>query len=486
MQGTLENLLEQLLIFKEYKQDACISSAASVVKCAACLQAMEKAAKAEKNDEAMTSEKYRMAYEFRKELAGFARALVELASRYGFDGNLWQYAVAHYIATNENAFSLASELRKNAEEPHGDAIIMRECGILRRLFFFDFEAAMAAMEAAETAPFAETASFAASCEVSASSDSELLDRVMNFRGSSEGFGKAATQQGRLVGRLRERLAEARDEREFYHEIKNFYANCGVGFFGLNKAFVVRETNGKAELAPIENVSAVSFDDLVGCEIQKEMLISNTEAFLKGSTANNVLLYGDSGTGKSTSIRALLNTYSGEGLKMIQVYRHQMHFLPDIIAKIKGRNYRFIIYMDDLSFEDFETEYKYLKAVIEGGLEPRPENVLIYASSNRRHFIKETHGDRKDEEFDGEIFKSDTLEEKRSLADRFGVQIYFGKPSREGYHEIVAVLAQRENIGLSKDELHAEATKWEIRHGGVSGRSARQFVDYVKGMESLKE
>ena len=161
----------------------------------------------------------------------------------------------------------------------------------------------------------------------------------------------------------------------------------------------------------------------------------------------------------------------------------MQWLPEIITKIRDRSYRFLIYMDDLSFEDFETEYKYLKAVIEGGLEPRPENVLIYATSNRRHFIKETWNDRKDEEHTGEIFRSDSLEEKRSLADRFGMQIYYGKPTKEEYHRIIDILASREGIRRSREELHAEATKWEIRHGGVSGRSARQFIDYIKGMEN---
>ena len=458
MRGILEELLEQLLIYKDYRQDACLSSAAGVVRCAECLSAMENAGQ---DGGVLPAEKDWEASEFRREAAGFARALVELASDHGFSGNLWQSAVAHYIATNENAFSLESEMRAADEMAPADTLILRECGILRKLFLFDFR------KVAETA------------------GGELLTQVMDFRGCREGFGKTGTREGRLVEELKGKLAETENDEEFYCVIRSFYEKHGVGFFGLNRAFVVRERDGSPELAPIDAVSAVTFDELVGCEIQKEMLTANTEAFIKGSPSNNVLLYGDSGTGKSTSIRALLNEYSGAGLKMIQVYRHQMHHLPTLIAEMKKRNYKFILYMDDLSFEDFETEYKYLKAVIEGGIEPRPENVLIYATSNRRHFIKETHGDRKDEEFDGEIFKSDTLEEKRSLADRFGVQIYYGRPSRDGFHEIVEVLARRENIGLPREELHAAATKWEIRHGGVSGRSARQFIDYIKGMECLK-
>lgn len=139
-------------------------------------------------------------------------------------------------------------------------------------------------------------------------------------------------------------------------------------------------------------------------------------------------------------------------------------------------------MDDLSFEDFETEYKYLKAVIEGGLEARPENVLIYATSNRRHLIKETWNDRNDMEQDQDMHRSDSMAEKLSLSERFGVQIYYGKPSKDEFHKIVETLALRENIKTDLEELRKEATKWEIRHGGVSGRSARQFIDYIKGTE----
>ena len=147
--------------------------------------------------------------------------------------------------------------------------------------------------------------------------------------------------------------------------------------------------GKASFAPVRALADIRLSDLIGYQVQKEKLTGNTEAFLKRRPANNVLLFGDGGTGKSTCIRALANQYYDDGLRIIQVYRHQMQYLGRIISAVKARNYRFIIYMDDLSFEDFETEYKYLKAVIEGGLEQRPENVLIYATSNRRHLIKET-------------------------------------------------------------------------------------------------
>ena len=155
-------------------------------------------------------------------------------------------------------------------------------------------------------------------------------------------------------------------------------------------------------------------------------------------------------------------------------------LSRIISAIRTRNYRFIIYMDDLSFEDFETEYKYLKAVIEGGLESKAENILIYATSNRRHLIKETWDDRNDMEHTGELHRGDSMEEKLSLADRFGVQIYYGKPSKDEFYRIIDELSESEGVAMDKEQLHKEANAWQIRHGDVSGRCARQFVDYIKG------
>lgn len=166
--------------------------------------------------------------------------------------------------------------------------------------------------------------------------------------------------------------------------------------------------------------------------------------------------------------------------MIEVYKHQFQDLNDVIAQIKNRNYKFIIYMDDLSFEEFEIEYKYLKAVIEGGLEKKPDNVLIYATSNRRHLIRETFKDKEDR--DEELHTNDTVQEKLSLVARFGVTIYFGRPQKREFQEIVCQLAKRNNLKLTEEELLAEANKWELSHGGMSGRTAQQFIDYLAGKE----
>ena len=219
---------------------------------------------------------------------------------------------------------------------------------------------------------------------------------------------------------------------------------------------------------------------MGYSEQKEELICNTEAFVRRLPANNVLLYGDSGTGKSTSIRALANMFFDRGLRLVEVYKHQLKDLSDIISKIKNRNYRFIIFMDDLSFEEYEVEYKFLKAAIEGGFETMPENVLIYATSNRRHIVREMWQDRSDMSA-YEVHRSDTLQEKLSLFDRFGIAINFSKPTREEFFEIVLALAARHpEITLSDEEIIREAGVWEIYHGGVSGRSAQQFINYLAG------
>ena len=182
--------------------------------------------------------------------------------------------------------------------------------------------------------------------------------------------------------------------------------------------------------------------------------------------------------KSSSIKAILNRYYDRGPRIIEVYKHQFQDLNEVIAQIKNRNYKFIIYMDDLSFEEFEIEYKYLKAVIEGGLEKKPDNILIYATSNRRHLIKESFRDN--EELHGDLHSNDTIQEKLSLVSRFGVTIYFGSPDKKEFQQIVRTLAKRNGIDMSEDQLLLEANKWELSHGGLSGRTAQQFVDYVLG------
>ena len=221
---------------------------------------------------------------------------------------------------------------------------------------------------------------------------------------------------------------------------------------------------------------------MGYELAKKKLIDNTEAFVRGRKANNCLLFGDAGTGKSSSIKGILNRYYEEGLRIIEVYKHQFQDLNQVIAQIKNRNYKFIIYMDDLSFEEFEIEYKYLKAVIEGGLEKKPDNILIYATSNRRHLVRERAGDKLEIMDKDDLHSSDTVQEKLSLVYRFGVRIYFGAPNKKEFQNIVRVLAKRYGVQMPEEELLLEANKWELSHGGLTGRTAQQFIDYLLGQQ----
>ena len=379
--------------------------------------------------------------------------MLVLANKHGLNGNIWKSYVAYYIAMNENPFSLSVE-KSSAEKIGNIKIIAKsDCAVLKKLFDSDLS------------------------DILADVPEECIDALYNYDNKYE-----LDQVGTKIEQLKVRLENSLSESEFYETVLSFYAQEGVGAIGLNKAFVLKENSAKPVLTAIKSTDNVMLSDLVGYEVQKKRLLDNTIAFIEGRSANNVLLYGDGGTGKSTSIRAICNQFSPKGLRVIQIYRHQMKYLNQLIDKLKDRNYKFIIYMDDLSFEDFETEYKYLKAIIEGGLEPRPKNLLIYATSNRRHLIKETWNDRDDMVQDGDMHQSDSMEEKLSLAERFGIQIYYGKPTVDEFHNIVETLAKRECLEVDMEFLHKEATKWEIRYGSVSGRSARQFIDYIKGME----
>ena len=278
--------------------------------------------------------------------------------------------------------------------------------------------------------------------------------------------------------LAEKFCNDHTAEEMKDTLTEFYKEYGVGKFGLHKAFRVEHDENGVQIVPILNIAHVKLSDLVGYELAKAKLVENTEAFVNGRKANNCLLYGDAGTGKSTSIKGIVNEYYDRGLRIIEVYKHQFQDLNDVIAQIKNRNYKFIIYMDDLSFEEFEIEYKYLKAVIEGGLEKKPDNVLIYATSNRRHLVREKFTDKEEREDD--LHRGDTVAEKLSLSSRFGVTIYFGAPDKRQFQEIVTTLADRYGIIMDESLLLAEANKWELSHGGLSGRTAQQFIDYLLG------
>lgn len=402
-------------------------------------------------------ENYQNDYYNREDLKGLlfdvVNEILEMAVSHGFEGNLWHNYLTYLLASHENAYSTSCEIIGRVEGSIND-VALHDFDIFKELFDYDFD------------------------ELERTLDAQCLAIILDYKGTS-GHGKVFNQRIRdRICALSKSLAEAENAEKFKETLTQFYKEFGVGKLGLHKAFRVEHTENGAQIIPITKIAHVHLDDLVGYEIAKKKLTDNTKAFVEGKKANNCLLFGDAGTGKSSSIKAILNQYYDQGLRMIEVYKHQFQDLNDIITQIKNRNYKFIIYMDDLSFEEFEIEYKYLKAVIEGGLEKKPENVLIYATSNRRHLVRETFKDKADR--DEELHTNDTVQEKLSLVARFGVTIYFGKPEKKEFQEIVRRLAERNHIGMPEDELLLEANKWELSHGGLSGRTAQQFIDYLAG------
>ena len=391
------------------------------------------------------------------------KRLMIVATDYGFDENLWHNYLTFYLVTNENPFSITCE-KVGANEGSVNHFAKNDFRAFLALFHYDFS------------------------ETEQALGIDCFSQISNYRSIAKKELMYNKNVSEKIIALSRRLEQAADENAFFDCVTDFYKDYGVGMFGLNKAFRIKNRpNGDIEFVPINNMDKVMLDDLIGYEIQKKKLVDNTKAFVEGRKANNVLLFGDSGTGKSTSIKAIVNEFYPQGLRMIEIYKHQFKDLSNVIAQIKNRNYRFIIYMDDLSFEEFEVEYKFLKAVIEGGVETKPDNILIYATSNRRHLIKETWSDRNDMEVDNGMHRSDTMEEKLSLVHRFGVTINYSKPSQKEYFHIVIQLARREGIteeAMSDEDLRAEANKWELSHGGISGRTAQQFVNYLAGQLEL--
>lgn len=378
--------------------------------------------------------------------------LLDVSTQFGFDRNLWHCYLAYILATNENSFSMTAE-KVGAKEGSVNCFAKHDFQIFKHLMDYDFM------------PLEKELGI------------DCFSVILNYHAIEKKEQLYNKNVSDKVNALCAAMEQAEDAETIFKLVTDFYEAYGVGKFGLNKAFRVVHNGNEVCLHPIKNTDNVQLEDLVGYEIQKKKLVENTEAFVEGRKANNCLLFGDSGTGKSTSIKAILNAYYNRGLRIVEIYKHQFQDLSAVIAQLKNRNYKFIIYMDDLSFEEFEIEYKYLKAVIEGGLETKPDNVLIYATSNRRHLIRETWDDRNDLVNDNGMHKSDTMQEKLSLVNRFGVQISYTKPSQKEYFEIVRVLARRHpEITLTDEQLCARANAWELSHGGISGRTAQQFIN----------
>ena len=430
--------ISKLLLFGELGENSILENVAQIIK----------------ESEDPTSDKD----ELIKRIYHEVKLILDLSTECGFDTNLWQSYLTYILMTNENSFTKTCE-RVGSTDGSVNLFALGDFEVFRKLMHYDFS------------------------ELEKRLGIDCFSVICNYRAIPKRKRLYNHDISTQVAELRTKLADAASAQEIFDIVTDYYKRYGYGLFAMSRAFRISDDNSKGlKFLPISNVDNVMLDDLLGYEQQKKELRDNTIAFLKGKKANNVLLYGDAGTGKSTSVKALINEYFDSGLRMIEIYKHQFCDLSAVISAVKNRNYRFIIFIDDLSFEENEVEYKFLKAVIEGGVETRPENILIYATSNRRHLVKETWKDRDDMEHKGDIHRSDTIEEKTSLAARFGVSINYNAPTPKEYHEIVRALAERNGITMDDEELRRIANTWEIRHGGFSGRAAQQLIQYLESRE----
>lgn len=341
-----------------------------------------------------------------------------------------------------------------------------------------------------------------------------LPRWADMSDTGEGFSakeRSDEMESKSVQAVKSLFMDSSSWPDCAAELAEFHRKCGSGIFAQHRAFVWRripayhsyempgmtetipmtgenrnyEVSGTAEgsLVGVASPDPVRFADLVSYELERKDVIENTLRFLEGLPANNILLYGDRGTGKSTTVKALVNEYHDRGLRLIEIPKRLLGDFPLIIRQLVGRNLKFILFIDDLAFEDNEENYTALKAALEGGIENKPHNVIIYATSNRRHLIKERFSDRAGlyaGNADDEVRAADTLQEKLSLSDRFGMTVVFSSPDKRKYLEIVEGLAKARGINADKNYLHSEALKWEMQYNGRSPRTARQFVDWLEG------
>lgn len=343
----------------------------------------------------------------------------------------WQNYIVDILARSENAFSLTAEKQNGKEDSHIMKLASLELSVISKLYNLSF--------------------------------GDRGDGVQNLTDAYPGNSDKNHRRLEIVKAL-----TCENPEESVNILYNYYKKYGAGILENYYVFEWKEC-----LVGITNYDAVSFDDIIGYEIEKNALINNTKYFMAGRKAANALLYGDSGTGKSSSVKALISEFGHKGLKFINVDKEQINVLPQILDYISTRGSRFVIFMDDLSFEDNEVEYKQFKSVLEGNVKSNNLNSVLYVTSNRRNIIREVWSER---EGSDDVHLRDTLQEKRSLSDRFGLLITYSAPTKEEYLHIVKELAAKEGLTVD-DKLMSEALKWDVRRGSHSGRTAKYFIDY---------
>ncbi|WP_425060501.1 hypothetical protein SCACP_12180 [Sporomusa carbonis] len=378
-----------------------------------------------------------------------AARLIEWAENTGVAGNIPENYVLSLIGSSENIFSIAA----------GKAGVMPESGLFKATVH-DVAILKKLLTSGLATLFQE----------------DISGIIYDYRPACE-------SQNRRQGKF-QNLAALRDLffdltqtyklKDVVAALGEYYKRYGYGKLAGYGAF--KWDSERRELIGIEHPDPVELSDIIGYEYQKAELVRNTEAFVAGRPANNVLLVGARGTGKSSSVKAVANRYFDQGLRLIEIGKSDFRHIPEIMATLRQWGKKFILFIDDLSFEEFEGDYKMLKSLIDGGMEARPDNVLIYATSNRRHLVKETWDDRAG----NELHRQDTVNEKVSLADRFGITLFYTLPNQEEYFKIVEEIARKNRICMKPAELRSEAVRWEMTHSGRSGRIARQFIDYLAG------
>ncbi|HEY3118879.1 MAG TPA: ATP-binding protein [Chloroflexota bacterium] len=283
--------------------------------------------------------------------------------------------------------------------------------------------------------------------------------------------------------FKQTLSTSSDWPGLIDQLATIYATVGTGDFARYRAFRWVRDGAKSRLQGVAYPDPIRLENLFGYERERDPIIRNAERFAAGLPGNNALIYGERGTGKSSTVKALLNAFEDRGLRMIEMAKEDLGDFPEIADIVRERRERFVVFVDDLSFDEHETYYKALKVALEGSIEARPENLVFYATSNRRHLVQEHFSDRQSD--DGDVHSFESWDEKLSLSDRFGIRVWFGAPDQDRFLQIVDGIAGRQpNLRLSHDELQRRALLWAEQNNGRSGRTARQFMDALVGELAL--
>lgn len=366
-------------------------------------------------------------------------ALLYKAEQLGLTGDLWQEYFGHLLAKGSNLAGKTMERRASVGESLAEALA-DDLTKLRDFFAADGETVFG---------------------------STLFSH----------YQPSVPAKNKLEKILTQKIAAAPDGKKRAEILLAHYQQYGRGDMARFEAFCL---SPKGKLIGIPDFPHYAWDDILGYEDQKEQLLSNCRHFMAGRPYNNVLSTGSRGTGKSTSIKALLPLFSQNGLRLVQIKRNELHLLSRAMEKAgKIRSHKFIFFFDDLSFDENEQEYKYLKSAIDGGAAPQPDNVMLCATSNRRHLLKETWSDRSDA-LEAEVFREDADNESISLSDRFGLILHFGAPTQKEYLAIIDHELRKEGIHLDPNELRVLGVRWEMSHSGRNGRIAKQFVQWYLG------